>query len=120
MGVETVGQGYGSSCTLVDGCYKINSAMVLFFAASVYTAAQDRFVSKLTLPTVKTVVVADGDFEARSIGSVSLRLHEDVPAPDTTFFISGLIHARDGVIEKVILADVDETNGKKLSLLFVS
>jgi hypothetical protein len=64
--------------------------------------------------------VTEGDFEARSIGSFSVRLYEAVVAPDdTTFFISGLIHARDGVIEKVILADVDGTNGKKLFLLFV-
>jgi hypothetical protein len=84
------------------------TAMVLLLAASVDAAAQDRFVSKLTHPTGKTVVVAEGDFEARSIGSFSVRLYEAAAAPDeTTFFTSGLVRARDGVIEKVILADVD-------------
>jgi hypothetical protein len=84
------------------------TAMVLLLAASVHAAAQDRFVSKLTLPTGKTVVVAEGDFEARSIGSFSVRLYKAAAAPDeTTFFTSGLVRARDGVIEKVILADVD-------------
>jgi hypothetical protein len=84
------------------------TAMVLLLAASEHAAAQDRFVSKLTLPTGNTVVVAEGDFEARSIGSFSLRLYEAAAAPDeTTFFTSGLVCARDGVIEKVILADVD-------------
>ena len=84
------------------------TAMVLLLAASVHAAAQDRFVSKLTHPTGKTVVVAEGDFEARSIGSFSVRLYEAAAAPDeTTFFTSGLVRARDGVIEKVILADVD-------------
>lgn len=84
------------------------TAMVLLLAASVDAAAQDRFVSKLTHPTGKTVVVAEGDFEARSIGSFSVRLYEAAAAPDeTTFFTSGLVRPRDGVIEKVILADVD-------------
>lgn len=84
------------------------TAMVLLLAASVHAAAQERFVSKLPHPTGKTVVVAEGDFEARSTGSFSVRLYEAAAAPDeTTFFTSGLVRARDGVIEKVILADVD-------------
>jgi hypothetical protein len=82
--------------------------MVLLLTTSVHAAAQDRYVSKITLPTGKTVVVAEGDFEARSIGSFSLRLYEAAAAPDeTTFFTSGLIRARDGAVEKVMLADID-------------
>jgi hypothetical protein len=84
------------------------TAIVLFLTTSVHAVAQERFVSKLTLPTGETVVVAEGDFEARSIGSFSVRLYEAASAPDeTTFFISGLIHPRDGVVEKVVQDDVD-------------
>ena len=84
------------------------SAMVLLLAASGHAAAQERFVSRLKLPTGTTAVVAEGDFEARSIGSFSVRLYEAAAVPDeTTFFTSGLIRARDGTVEKVILADVD-------------
>ena len=84
------------------------TAMVFFLTTSAPALAQDRFVSKLTLPTGETVVVAEGDFEARSIGSFSVRLYEAEAAPDkTTFFTSGLIRSRDGVVEKVILADLD-------------
>ncbi len=84
------------------------TAMALLLAASVQALSQDRFVSKLTLPNGKTVVVAEGDFEARSIGSFSVRLYEAAAAPDeTTFFSSGLVRARDGVVEKVILADIN-------------
>lgn len=80
---------------------------VLLLAGSAHAAAQDRFVSKLTLPTGQTVVVAEGDFEPRSIGSFSVRLYEAAAAPDeTTFFIDGLVRARDGVIDRVMLADV--------------
>jgi len=84
------------------------AAIIVFLTAPVLAAAQERFVSKLKLPTGQTAVVAEGDFEARSIGSFSVRLYEAASAPDeTTFFTSGLIRARDGVLEKAILADVD-------------
>jgi hypothetical protein len=81
---------------------------MLLLAGSVCAAAQDRFVSRLTLPSGKTVVVAEGDFEARSTGSFSVRLYEAAAAPDeTTFFTDGLVRARDGMIDRIILADVD-------------
>ncbi len=84
------------------------AAIVLLLTTSLHAAAQDRFVSKLTLPTGETVVVAEGDFEARSVGSFSVRLYEAASTPnETTFFASGLIRSRDGVVDKVILADID-------------
>jgi hypothetical protein len=80
---------------------------MLLLAGSAHAAAQDRFVSKLTLPTGQTVVVEEGELEARSIGSFSVRLYEAAAAPDeTTFFTDGLVRARDGVIDRVMLADV--------------
>jgi hypothetical protein len=83
-------------------------SLFVLVIAPVHGAAEDRFVSKLTLPTGATVVVAEGDFEARSIGSFSVRLYEAASAEDeTTFFVSGLIHSRDGVVEDLTLADVD-------------
>jgi PliI/PliC-like inhibitor of I-type lysozyme len=84
------------------------TAVIVLLSTPFYAAAQDRFIIKLTLPTGQTVVVAEGDFEARSIGSFSVRLYEAAPTSDeTTFFTSGLIHFRDGVLEKVLLADID-------------
>jgi len=94
------------------------TAMALLLATSVHVVAQDRFVVKLTLNTGQTVVVAEGDFEARSIGSFSVRLYEAAAAPDeTTFFTSGLVRARDGVIEKVILADLDGDQQQEIVVL---
>ena len=94
------------------------ATMVLLLAAPVDAAAQDRFVSKLALPSGKTVVVAEGDFEARSIGSFSVRLYEAAAAPDeTTFFTSGLIRPRDGFVEKVILADTDGDRHQEIVII---
>ncbi len=71
-------------------------------------AAQDRFIPRLALPSGQTVVVAEGDDEARSIGSFSVRLYEAAQASDaTTFFSAGLIRPRDGALERVLLADVN-------------
>lgn len=83
-------------------------AIVSLLTVPMGALAQERFTSKLTTATGQTVVVAEGDFEARSIGSFSVRLYAAAAAPDeTTFFVAGLVRARDGVVEDAILADVD-------------
>lgn len=67
------------------------------------------FMAKVKLPSGQTVVVAEGELEARSIGSFSVRLYDAAPTEDeTTFFAAGLIRGRDGTIEQVMLADVDD------------
>ena len=82
--------------------------LALLSSISSQAAESDRFIAKVKLPSGQTAVVAEGDFEARSIGSFSVRLYDSAPPEDeTTFFTSGLIRARDGTIEKVVLADID-------------
>ena len=83
-------------------------AIIMFLIGSLPTMASDRFITKLKLPSGQTVVICEGEFEARSIGSFSIRLYQAAPAGDeTTFFTSGLISARDGFIEKVVLGDIN-------------
>jgi hypothetical protein len=77
-------------------------------ASSVCAAEDSRFISQVKLSSGETVVVAEGDKEARSTGSFSVRLYDAAePADATTFFTSGLIEERDGTVDKVTLADVD-------------
>jgi ecotin len=81
----------------------------------VETAA--RFVHKLALPGGLTAVVAEGDVEARSVGSYSLRLYSTRNAQagdDTAFFLSGAVRARDGAVEKILLADLDNDGRSSL------
>ncbi len=81
--------------------------------------ASDRFVSKLKLTPELTAVVAEGDFEARSIGSFSVRLYSSQaaePGDDTTFFVAGTIQDRDGYIERVTLTDL---NGRPAIVVIV-
>jgi ecotin len=68
-----------------------------------------RYVQKTVLPNKRVAVVAEGDGEARSIGSYSLRVYstETSPSPDdTTFYLDGIVRARDGSIERVLLTEL--------------
>ena len=85
-------------------------AVVLFSAMLHAETGAHRFVRKIKLPSELTAVVAEGDFEARSIGSFTVRLYSTEnaqPGDDTTFFVGGIICERDGTIEKVKIADID-------------
>ena len=86
---------------------------LLFLVFPIVASAQSsgRFLEKVRLPEGQTVLVAEGELEARSIGSFSVRVYEAAsPEDDTTFFVDGLIHSRDGALEKVVLANVDSTS----------
>jgi hypothetical protein len=90
---------------------KTLATLIIGVLASVtlYAEASDRFIKKVKLPSGQTTVVAEGAFEARSVGSFSVRLYEAAPPEDeTTFFTAGLIRGRDGTIDKVVLADIDD------------
>lgn len=81
----------------------------VLITAQLQATTIDRFIKKIKLPSGETVVVAEGDYEARSVGSFSVRLYEPAVLTDeTTFFISGLIHSRDGSLEKIILEDLND------------
>ena len=81
--------------------------LALIASGTLHAAASERFITKIKLPSGQTVVIAEGDLEARSIGSFSVRLYAAAaPGDETTFFRAGRIRARDGTIEKVALADV--------------
>ncbi len=83
-------------------------AIALLASGTLNAADSGRFITKVELPAGQTAVVAEGDFEARSIGSFSVRLYDAAsPGDETTFFRAGIIRPRDGTVEKVMLADVD-------------
>lgn len=91
---------------------------ILFLSVQLYAAGPDRFITKLKLPTGQVIVVAEGDFESRSIGSFSVRLYDAAPVQDeTTFFLSGLIHFRDGTIENVLLDDGSDAQNPEIIVI---
>jgi beta-lactamase regulating signal transducer with metallopeptidase domain len=80
----------------------------------------DRFIRKLPVPDRKcTLVVSEGDFESRSIGSYTVRLYsneftpEDAPAEwQCDSFSGSLTRERDGSIKEISFTDIDD-DGKK-------
>jgi hypothetical protein len=102
---------------------KTLATLIIGVLASVilYAEASDRFIKKVKLPSGQTTVVAEGAFEARSIGSFSVRLYEAAPPEDeTTFFTAGLIRGRDGTIDKVVLADIDDNHKPDIIVIVIS
>lgn len=79
-----------------------------------YTTLQqqsaERFVRRLELSDVLNVVVAEGEFEPRSIGSYSLHLYAREQTPvseDVGLFLSGVVRQREGVLEQVLIAPLE-------------
>lgn len=76
-----------------------------------------RLVHKQALPDGRTLVVAEGDFEARSIGSYSLRLYAAGSAQasdDVGIFVAGLVRARNATLEKVWLESLRSGEAPRL------
>jgi hypothetical protein len=67
-----------------------------------------RVVIRVSMPDGRTVVVAEGDHEPRSIGSYAVRVYaEGPPATATDRFVAGLVRPRDGSVERVVIEDLD-------------
>jgi hypothetical protein len=74
--------------------------------------AEGRYVKKIRISKELTAVVAEGDFEPRSIGSFTVRLYraDDEEAKngfDADEFAGGILLERDGQIENIKVIDLD-------------
>lgn len=70
------------------------------------------------LASGQTAVVAEGELEARSTGSYSVRLYQAAPDTDrTTFYQDGVVVARNGTVEKVVLTDIEGKGGEDLVVI---
>ena len=91
-------------------------AVLASFAAG--AAEPERYTQNITLPTGQLVVVTEGEFEPHSVGSYSIRLYAaanlQFPMDD---FQTGLIQARDGYLDKTILADIDGDQRQELIVI---
>jgi hypothetical protein len=104
-------------------CIGVASWFLLLASAAQAAGTGERFVRKLALPNMQTAVIAEGDWEARSIGSYSVRIYSAEraqPGDDTTFFTSGIVRARDGVVEKIVLADLQGDGRQSLVVVIRS
>ena len=82
----------------------------LIVSASSYSADNGSRVIKTGLfPATKgMVVVAEGDYEPRGIGSYTLRVYtKNDPAYPYDEFLTGTIRPRNGTVESLTFADID-------------
>lgn len=86
--------------------------------AAMALGADGRFLQELVLDDGRMVVVAEAEREPRSIGSYSIRLYA-VGNPEFPYddFVHGLVMARDGFVEKILLEDLDADGRKELVVL---
>jgi Periplasmic lysozyme inhibitor of I-type lysozyme len=84
-------------------------------AAAAPPARAARVVKRLRFDERLAVVVAEGDFEPRSIGSYSVRVYrvDTAARPDdeTSFFAFGAVRPRDGALERVWRAEALRIDG---------
>jgi len=80
------------------------------FALAAFAGVTDgRFVKNYPLPNSPAIaVIAEGDFEPRSVGSYSLRIYAGVnPGLPFDNFVTGMVRARDGAVEGLLFHDFD-------------
>lgn len=90
----------------------VASAATLALATVLFAGkaqASERFAQEVPIEPGLVAVVSEGDFEARSIGSYSVRAYFDPsasPENETMFYAAGLVRARDGAVSSVRLLEV--------------
>ena len=83
--------------------------------------APSRYSQQLTLPGGKVILVTEGDQEAVSAGSYSIRLYAGFePRFPTDDFLSGLVRSRDGTVEKVLLDNNQSLNSPVIVVIIRS
>jgi hypothetical protein len=86
----------------------IGLALFLSQAAVAGAGPDNLFIEATVLPDGKVLVVAEARLEPRSIGSYSVRLYSGAnPGYPYDDFLSGLVVARDGTVERIGQADID-------------
>ena len=88
----------------------IIAMLVSLLTSLAYSAERNvRFAKKFQIPgSAGVVVVAEGDFEPRSIGSYAFRVYERTSKKfSTDQFVMGLLRPRNGTVEAVKFVDVD-------------
>ena len=100
---------HGIAAPSVFGSASIGLALLLSQAVIADADPDKLFVEDMALPDGKVLVVAEARLEPRSIGSYSIRLYSGAnPEYPYDDFLSGLVVARDGTVERVELADIDD------------
>ncbi len=101
----------------------IIASLTFLLAGLAYGAERDsRFAKKFHIPgSAEVVVISEGEFEPRSIGSYALRVYggssKKFPTDD---FVVGLIRPRNGTVEAVRFEDIDNDGAPEIVVIIRS
>ena len=98
----------------------ISLFLIVHFAFGTQQKQTGRYVNQHKLSTGLTAVVAEGDFEPRSIGSYSVRIYGANPEFPIDDFLCGIIRSRDGSIEKVMIQDINDDGTEEIIIIIRS
>jgi len=94
---------------------------VLAAATAVASAETPRLVRKVLPGTSIVVLVAEGDFEPRSVGSYSVRAYAGTnPQFPYDNFIAGAVQPRYGSVDDILFADVDRDGSPEIVVVIRS
>ena len=95
----------------------ISLLLVTHMAYGTEQEQTNRYVNQHKLSTGMTVVVTEGEFEPRSMGSYSIRIYGANPEFPADDFLCGAVRARDGVVEKVIIQDINKDGTEEIIII---
>lgn len=94
---------------------------VLAAATALAFGETARIVSKALPGTSTVVVVAEGDYEPRSLGSYSVRAYAGTnPGFPYDDFIAGTVRPRDGAVEHILFPDLDHDGSPEIVIVIRS
>jgi Periplasmic lysozyme inhibitor of I-type lysozyme len=99
--------------------WQVCIATVLVSNPAVGANVSSRVVKQAVMPGASTiVVVAEGDFEPRSMGSYSVRAYTAAnPRFPFDDFIAGTLRPRDGAIEAIKFSDLDRDGSRDVIVI---
>jgi len=105
--------------TTMGNRWLICIAIVLGSNAAIGADVNSRIVKQAVMPGASTiVVVAEGDFEARSVGSYSVRAYAAAnPRFPFDDFLAGTIRPRNGMIYAIKFSDVDRDGSRDVIII---
>ncbi len=97
-------------------------AVVLAVAATALASGETaRILSRVLPGTSMVVVVAEGDFEPRSVGSYSVRTYAGAnPRFPYDDFTAGTVRPRDGAVDDVVFSDLDHDGSLEIVVVIRS
>src|SRR5262245_21841842 len=105
----------------MSGSQLLCLALVVSTSAALASGQTARIVTAVLPGTSTVVVVAEGDFEPRSLGSYSVRIYAGLnPRFPYDHFIAGIVRPRDGTVEHVLLSDLDRDGSPEIIVVIRS